>query len=287
MTAQYRKNSYLFYAVALAISLAGCAQQELGPAEICPPSANLQQAMEPLASRNEQAQPIRSNGSMTYTGFVDGKKKPRENLSIKGFRFYPPDRLYLRADSILGEELCVGMNALDFWLRIKTNPPSAYWFGRRDDMAGCNDGLLLRSESLLEAIGMIDVSGNWQLEADIGMDILIKTDHNGKAVKKIYIDRCSVLPKKIEYFGARGEIIFTIEMAAFTTGQDDIVVPAEIDITRFQDEQIGSIVHIKLTNIKLFEPTPAQLDGKLFKRPHEDTVKNVFELNKDCQFIRK
>ena len=285
--AQYGKNSYLFFVVALVISLAGCAQQELGRTEICPPSVNFQEAMESIASRNEQAQPIRSNGSMTYTGFVDGKKKPRENLSIKGLRFYPPDRLYLRADSILGEEMCLGMNALDFWLRIKTAPPSAYWFGRRDDIAGCNDGLLLRPESLLEAIGIIDVSGNWRLEADIGMDVLIKTDPDGRAVKKIYIDCCSDLPKKIEYFGVRGKIIFTIEMAAFTTGRDGIVVPAEIDITSFQDEQIGSIVHIKLTNIKLFEPTPAQLDGKLFKRPREDTVKNVFELDKNCQFIRK
>jgi len=286
MTVQYSKNSYLFYAAVLAVSLAGCAQQRLEPKEICPPATNLQQAIGPLVSRSDHAQPIRSSGSMTYTGFVDGKKKSKENLGIR-LRFYPPDRLYLRADSILGEELCVGTNASDFWLRIKTTPPSAYWFGRLDDMAGCSGNLLLRPENLLEVIGIMDLRGNWQLVEEVGMDVLIRTGPDGRAVKKIYIDCCSDLPKRIEHFGQQGKIVLAVEMAGFTMGKDNIVVPSEIGITSFAGEQVDSVVDIKLTNIKLFKPTPAQLEGKLFKRPSEDSVKNVFELDKNCQFIRK
>ncbi len=187
MAAKYSKNMHLYYAAAFVVTLAGCAQQEIVKKEICPPSKNLHQIMEHLATRSEQAQPIRSNGNMTYTGFVDGKKESKENLDIR-LRFYPPDRLYLRGNSILGEELCLGVNARDFWLRIKTNPPSAYWFGRRNDMAGCGSSLFLGPESLLEAMGVIDVSGNWQLAAETGMYVLVKTDDESRAVKKIYID---------------------------------------------------------------------------------------------------
>jgi hypothetical protein len=195
--------------------------------------------------------------------------------------------LYLRANSILGEEMCIGMNARDFWLRIKTNPPSAYWFGRRDDMAGCGSSLFLGPESLLEAMGIIDVRGNWRLDADDGTDVLVKIDDGGRAVKKIYMDRCTDLPKKIEYLGQQGQIALAIEMAGFTTGKDGIVVPAEISITGFEDEQITSIIDITLKNIKLFKPTGALLEGKLFKLPRADSVKNVFELDKNCQFIQK
>jgi hypothetical protein len=286
MAAKYSKNMHLFYAAAFVVTIAGCAQQEIVKKEICPPSKNLHQIMEHLATRSEQAQPIRTNGNMTYTGFVDGKKESKENLDIR-LRFYPPDRLYLRGNSILGEELCLGVNARDFWLRIKTNPPSAYWFGRRDDMAGCGSSLFLGPESLLEAMGVIDVSGNWQLDAETGMYVLVKTDDGGRAVKKIYIDRCTDLPKRIEYLGQRGETVLAIEMAGFTMGKDGIVVPAEISITGFEDEQITSIIDITLTNIKLFKPTQAQLEGELFKLPRADSVKNVFELDKNCQFVQK
>jgi hypothetical protein len=286
MAAKYSKNMHLFYTAAFVVILAGCAQQEIVKKEICPPSKNLHQIIEHLAVRSEQAKPIRTNGKMTYTGFVDGKKEAKENLDIR-LRFFPPDRLYLRANSILGEELCVGMNERDFWVRIKTNPPSAYWFGRRDDMAGCGSSLFLGPESLLEAVGIIDIMGNWQLEVDDGMDVLVKTGDGGRAVKKIYIDRCTDLPKKIEYLGQQGQIVLAIEMADFTMGKDSIVVPAEISITSFEDEQITSIIDITLTNIKLFTPTGALLEGKLFKLPSEDSVKNVFELDKNCQFVQK
>ena len=119
------------------------------------------------------------------------------------------------------------------------------------------------------------------------MDVLVKKDDNGRAVKKIYIDRCTDLPKRIEYLDQKGHVVLAIEMDAFTAGKDGIVVPAKIGMTNFENEQIGSVIDITLTNIKLWQPTSAKLEGELFKRPADDSVKNVFELDKNCQFIRK
>lgn len=265
----------------------GCAvSQKTEPLPICKGMANVDKVLERLAQRRQDAMPVRAGGKLTWRQYEGKKRTHRENLDVR-LRFYPPDKLYFRGDILGGEIIRLGKNEKAFWLRIKADV-NGYWSGSSDLGWLCDKQLMLISpDNIIEALGTVNVEGEMTLSNDGPFDILTSTGGGeDEFVKKIYISCCDYRVRKIEYLTAGGSLIAAVELDNYSQTSDNVVVPTRIRIAHYNGSDVETELDIKLKNVKSFEMTQKKLD-KLFKEPGPKGMKNVFELNEDCEFIRQ
>ena len=125
---------------------------------------------------------------------------------------------------------------------------------------------------------MVNVSDDATFEKWGGLDVLTFS-RGGNKSKKIYIDRCDYLARRIEYLDEQGNIEAITELDDYQLIENNFV-PAKIGMIEFKQ---STHIELTLSNIKKFEPTGDQITGKLFKRPAAEGFKNVYRLDEDCQ----
>ena len=245
-------------------------------------------AVAAINANRQFVKPIRAGGNCLIEWFDSDGKKHKENPAIQ-LRLVPPDHLYFSGDILGGEAIRFGSNPEEFWFRIKPKEVSSYWWGKRTTARACGAGRHLGPESLLEALGVVDIDRTWTLSSRPGYDILTLKGDDGLPVKRINVDWRDYLIRKIEHFDELGEITVVVNMSKYTDGTGEIpgiVVPTHIIIVYLNMPNGGLITDITLRNLKPFRPTDAQLKGKLFARPDTQGFKNIYQLDRDCQFIK-
>ena len=289
-----KKRSFLFryLATVLLLVLTGCAAMPVREPVIvnasdCLRKANINEAVSAI-SITTVPKSLQAKGKLNYKEKGDDGKTHQENLDVQ-LRFVPSRNLFLQGNSILGEAIRLGSNAEGFYLRFKPKEISRYYRGKWAGAQNCPDQLLLSPEILLEALGQVSIDYSWKFSADEYFDILTKTDAGGRPLKKVYVSPCSYRVRHIEYFGSDGKVILNVGLTDYTkaAATDGISIPSRISIKHFQQSRVTSFIDIKLNGIKPFVPTAAQLKGKLFSPPADDTkgFKHVYELTSNCQFI--
>lgn len=243
------------------------------------------EAVEALNAHRRSIMPLRAGGNCLIEWYDNDGKKHNENPAIT-LVLYPPNRLYFRGDILGGEAIRLGTNAEEFWFRIKPEV-STYWWGNRLEAQRCRMGGYLSPETLLEALGMVQVDTNWIFIGQGGYDTLTMIAADATPVKRIYVDWRDYLIKKIEYFDSLGQVNAVVEMSNYTDGEDGVVVPSSISIVNIGSKSGNVAIDITLRNINLFSPTKAQLEGKLFSKPPFDDFETIYELDSDCKFIRQ
>ena len=241
-----------------------------------------------INANRQFVKPIRAGGNCLIEWFDDDGKKHKENPAIQ-LRLVPPDHLYFSGDILGGEAIRFGTNPEEFWFRIKPKEVSGYWWGKRSTARACGAGRHLGPESLLEALGLVDVDHTWILSSKPGYDILTLKGNAGLPIKRIEIDWRDYLVRKIEHFDEFGEITVVVNMSKYTVGAGEIagiVVPTRIIIAYLNMPNGGLLTDITLRDLKPFRPTEAQMKGKLFTRPDTKGFEDIYELDKDCRFIK-
>lgn len=245
---------------------------------------DIYEAIAALNAHRRNIMPLRAGGNCHIQWYDDDGKPYDENPGII-LRLYPPDRLYFKGDILGGEAIRLGTNAEEFWFRIKPEV-STYWWGKRSDAKRCRMGGYLSPETLLEALGVVQVDTNWIFIGQGGYDTLTLIAADATPVKRIYVDWRDYLIKKIEYFDSSGQVNAVVEMSNYTGGQDGVVVPSRIGIVNIGSKSGNVAIDITLRNIKLYTPTKVQLEG-LFKKPKFGGFETIYELDNDCKFIRQ
>jgi len=245
---------------------------------------SIDEAVAALRLHRNNVMAVRAGGNCLVEWYDRDGKKHQENPTVQ-LRFYPPDRLYFSGDILGSEALRLGCNADEFWFRIKPKEVSGYWWGDRRLAAGCTSGKYISPDTLLEAMGIVEVDKTWQLVGKEGYDILTLYFDKDKPFKRIYVDWRDYLIKKIEYFDSQGQTTMVMQLGDYTTGADSVIVPAHIAILNIDTETGGLIIDMTLRDIKLFMPTKELLGGKLFARPDTEGFENVYVLIENCKFI--
>lgn len=281
------KNSVLLLAIAPVVSLCvlvpGCAALPVAHRPtICPGKRTIAEAIAALQRHRENIRPIRASGKLHLEWYDGEGKAHQENLNIN-LRFYPPDRVYFRGDTLLGEAIRLGTNAEEFWVLMKPKEISRYEWGRRGRAEACFRQQWLNPQNLLEALGMVSFDTGWSLSSEGDFDILTSAGPAGSRLKRIYVDCCDYMTKRIEYFGSDGQIVITLELDGHTRLGDAAGVPTKISITH---HDTNTAVDIVLKNVRLFEPSPKQLVG-LFARPEPKGFERVLKLNDSCEFVEQ
>ena len=286
--------SFIFAALTVGVLLLGGCQpplrEPLGPdIKLLKGKPDIAAAVAAINAHRQFVKPIRAGGNCLIEWFDDDGKKHKENPAIQ-LRLVPPDHLYFSGDILGGEAIRFGTNVAEFWFRIKPKEVSSYWWGKRAIARACGGQGQLGPESLLEALGVVEVDETWTLSSRPGYDILTLTDYAETPIKRIEVDWRDYLVRKIEHFDASGEISVVVNMSEYNDGTGElagIVVPTRIIIAYLNMPNGGLMTDITLRDLKPFRPSEAQMKGKLFKRPPEKGFKNIYELDKDCKFTKQ
>ncbi len=262
----------------------------LGPEiELLKGKPDIAAAVAAINAHRQFVKPIQSGGNCLIEWFDDDGKPQSEKPTIQ-LRLVPPDHLFFKGDIIVGEAIRFGTNAEEFWFRIKPKEVSSYWWGKRATARACGGQGQLGPESLLEALGVVEIDYTWTLSSRPGYDILTLQGDAELPVKRIHVDWRDYLIRKIEHFDESGKTSVVVNMSKYTDGTGElagIVVPTRIIIAYLNMPNGGLLTDIKLRDLKPFHPTEAKMKGKLFALPPTRGFENIYELDQDCQFTQK
>ncbi len=280
------KNSAGLLAIALVVSLcvflSGCAAPTVEKAPRICPDKSIDQVLQVFKMRRQRARPLRAGGNLNILWYDSEEKARRENLTVD-LRFCPPDRIYFRGNTVLGEAVRVGANSDEFWVLMKPDEISTYQWGRCSNIQKCPGRQWLSPGILLEALSAPWADSDWSISREGDSDVLTRTGEKGSPVQKIYFNCSNYLPEKIEYYDSAGQPALVLKLDKYTTVGDSAPLPAKINITHYETNTTADIT---LKNVKLFEPSPKQLKG-LFARPETKGFESVFRLDQNCEFVEQ
>ena len=275
------KHLLVSYFGAVVLIFAGCAPQQRGPMPVCPGKKSAAEALTILRSRAQNMVAFRANGQCLLEYYVEGKKH-KENFPVKLWA-NPPVEVYLQGDIAFDPRgLVLGSNEHEFWLSIKLEEISSYWWGLWSE-GGYNEKLVISPKIMLEAFGIAAVGSNreeerdWLLSKEDGFDVLTQRSDEGQAIKKLYISNCDYLIRKIEYFYTNNEVMVAAELEEYKEVVKGFFVPACIKITKRAGVNRGDSVRITLDSIKKAD-FPEKLRTRLFTRPDPQGFKHVYRV---------
>jgi hypothetical protein len=280
------KNSVLFLAigpvVSLCVLISGCAAPRVEQAPVICADKSVGQLVQVFQRHRENVRPLRAGGNLHLMWYDSEEKEHEENLNID-LRFCPPDRIYFRGNSILGEVVRSGANAEQFWIMMKPKEISTYQWGMRSHVETCHSKQWLNPRNLFEALGMLWVDAGWSVSGGGALQALTRASDRGDVIQKVYFGCSDYLARRIEYYDHEGRAAVVLEMDGYRSVGDAAPVPTRISITHYETNTVADIT---LKNVKLFEPSPKQLVG-LFTRPEPKGFEHVFKLNENCGFVEQ
>lgn len=289
------KNRILLFTMAVGggcLLFWSCAPVEKSD-DICPAEYNVLEAMAVLSGRWQQVQSFYANGQCRWAGLdADGKERD-ENFPIKIWA-EPPKKFCLHGDILFNPRgMIAGANGQEFWLTIMPKELRGYMWGKQTTIRQCTAQLPLpmNPRDVLEALGMIrfeddSTNKNWRLTAVDSYDILINSDDNRNILKKVYVNRCDYLVRKIEYFSTAGDLVVVTELDKYRTVTDEFLVPSVIKIRRLSENGEGDTVKITLKSMKPKEFTDKQ-KRFLFSKPPTERFESILMLSDDCKWVEQ
>lgn len=280
----FRQNLTLLLTVGMALGsgmfISGCqAPQAARTGRICNSKSNITEAKAALAEHRENIKGVRAGGNVLLQYYDAEDKLHKENLGLT-LRYYPPDLLYFRGDVLAQEVLRLGTNADEFWVLFKPKQISSYHWGDMSQAANCPSYYWIDPQNLLDALGIVREYPGGALSDQDGFDVITET-LPGEVQKRLYIDRCDYLVRKIEYLDPYGQIKAVTELDKYVKNGDESFVPSRI---RMLDNDSETTVEVRLQNVRQFDPTARQLDGKLFRRPEPKDFQHIYKLGSQCRF---
>ncbi len=258
--------------------LGGCATQMEKKVRICPGKESVAESLSSLKVQSENAVPLRANGQCFLQYYAEDGKPKKENFPVKLW-VNPPVEIYVQGDIAFDPKgVILGSNEDEFWLAARLKEVSGYWWGRWSE-EGRPEKLMISPRLVLEALGAAAVGDEegWSLSKEGAFDVLTKRE-SGIEVKKIYINTCDYLVRRIEYFGGDdGRAIIVMELDKYEKISENFFVPGAVRIVNRAGGNKGDSVQITLGSIKPMELTDKQR-GRLFVRPEAQGLKHIYKI---------
>jgi hypothetical protein len=279
-----RKRVWFWLAAAVLLVGIGCSPEiKTPPVQTCSSTASAVEIVLDLQAIREAVVPLKSSGNCRIRWIGSDQSIHEENPSID-IRFVPPDRSFLRGNILGGETIRMGSNPDEFWLAAPPKEISSYWWGKREQLLTCKARLWLNPAVLLECCGLYDLEGPWMLIRQPGWDVLTRNDESGKPEKRYFVGACDRRVGRIEYL-EKGQIVLSIQLQDYPADDKTPCVPSTIIIEGIDPDTQASAI-LTLQDPALFQPTEAQLKGKLFARPEPRGYEHVYELSDSCEFLK-
>jgi len=273
---QYNLRLFVSFAAAILI-LTGCAPPIQKPVRVCPGKKSATESLSSLRLRLENTVPLKANGQCLLQYYAEDKKPKKENFPVKLW-VNPPVEIYMQGDVAFDPKgIVLGSNEDEFWLAVRLKEVSGYWWGRWSER-NYPEKLMISPRLVLEALGVTAVGDdeNWSLSNEGAFDILTKQE-GGTKTKKIYINNCDYLVRKIEYFDDEGQATIVTELDKYKELIKDFFVPTFIKIINRIDGNEEDSVQITLSSIQPTNFTDKRRK-RLFIRPEPQGFKHIYKI---------
>jgi hypothetical protein len=272
----YRKCNIRLFAgfTAAILILGGCAQMEK-KVRVCPGKASVTESLSLLRVQSENAVPLKADGQCLLQYYADEGKLKKENFPVKLW-VNPPAEIYMQGDVAFDPKgVILGSNKEEFWLAVRLKEVSGYWCGQWSGESR-PEKLMISPRLVLEALGAAaaDEEG-WSLSNEGAFDVLTKQE-GGAETKKIYINNCDYLVRRIEYFDG-GRVAVVMELDKYNEISKNFFVPSVVKIINRTGGSKGDSVQITFGTVKAMEFTDKQR-GRLFVRPQAQGFKHIYKI---------
>ncbi len=279
----FRISVFLLLLIA---GITGCAPRIQKPGRVCPGAETIVDSLSLLKGRGQNMRAVKASGQCVLEYYAEGKKY-KENFPVKVW-VNPPVEIYMQGEAALDPRgVVVGSNEREFWVSIRPKEVSGYWWGRWAEEK-CPEKLMISPRVVLEAFGVLQVGdgGDVFLQKEDSFDVLTRRNAQGATIKKIYIDRCDYLVRRIEYFDADGQAVVATELDKYKEVCKGFLIPSVIKTIKIADGGKGDSVEIVLGSVKPATFTEKQ-HGLLFSRPEPQGFKHVYKFGENCEMIEQ
>jgi len=272
----YQQDSPRLFAgfAAVILILGGCAAQIQKPVRVCPGKKSAAESLSVLKSRSKNATPLKANGQCLLQYYAEDDKPKKENFPVKLW-VNPPVEIYMQGDVAFDPRgIVLGSNEDEFWLAMKPKEISSYWWGRWPEES-YPEKLMISPRLALEALGVAEVGDieSWSLSNEGAFDVLTEQEGSTKT-RKIYINNCDYLVRRIEYFDDDGRAVIVMELDKYKKALNDFFVPTFIRIINYTDGNEENSARITLGSIKSTNFTDKQR-RRLFARPQPRGFRHI------------
>jgi hypothetical protein len=296
----------LFIAAAEILTLCGCAQMRK-EVRVCPGKKSVAESLSSLRVQSENATPLKADGQCLLQYYNGDRKPKKENFPVKlwvnlapaaGARINPPVEIYMQGDIAFDPKgIVLGSNEDEFWLAVKLKEVSSFWWGQWSER-NYPEKLMISPRLVLEALGVsafadasvsakatpdrtadklaVEDEENWSLSNEGAFDVLTKQE-DGIKTKKIYINNCDYLVRKIEYFDDDGQVAIAVESDKYKEISKNFFVPGVVKIVNYTGSNKGDSVQITLGSVKPTNFTDKQRK-RLFVRPKPQGFKHIYKI---------
>jgi len=264
------------FAAAILI-LGGCAAQMEKRVRVCPGKESVAESLSSLKVQLENAVPLKADGQCLLQYYNEDKKPKKENFPVKLW-VNPPAEIYMQGDIAFDPKgVIIGSNEDEFWLTVRLKEVSGYWWGWWSEK-DYPEKLMISPRLVLEALGIAAVGdeGSWFLSKEGAFDVLTKQE-GGIETKKIYINNCDYLVRKIEYYRYGGRAAIIMELDKYKEISKNFFVPGVVKIVNRANGSNGDSVQITFGTVKAMEFTDRQR-RRLFVRPQEQGFKQIYKI---------
>jgi hypothetical protein len=275
----YQKCDIRLFAgfTAAILILGGCAARIQKPVRVCPGKESIAESLSSLRLQLENAVPLKANGQCLLQYYAEDRKPKKENFPVKLW-VNPPVEIYMQGDVAFDPKgIVLGSNEEEFWLAVRLKEVSGYWWGRWSEESR-PEKLMISPRLVLEALGIAAVGDieNWSLSKEGAFDVLTKQE-GGAKTRKIYINTCDYLVRRVEYFDDDGRATVVTELDKYKELIKGFFVPTFIKIINRTDSNKGDSVQITLSSVKPANFTDKQR-RRLFIRPQAQGFKHVYKI---------
>lgn len=255
----------------------GCAVQIRKPVRVCPGKESAAEALSLLRMQSGNVIPLKADGQCLlryYSG--DGKPK-KENFPVKLW-VSPPSEIYMQGDVAFDPKgIVLGSNKDEFWLAVKLKEVSSFWWGQWSE-GKYPEKLMISPKLVLEALGAVATGDDesWFLSNEKGVDILTK-QQGGTETKKIYVNTCDYLVRKIEYFDGEGRVAVVMELDKYKEISKNFFVPGVVKIVNRAGGNKKDSVQITFGSVRSANFSDKQR-GRLFVRPQPQGFKHIYKI---------
>ena len=276
MNYHYHKLRLFSLFISATLVVSGCAGGVKKTMRICPGKEFASEAITAVSSRSEYIMPLKASGQCRLEYYVEGKKQ-KENFPIKLW-LNPPSEIYLQGDVAFDAKgIVLGSNKKEFWLSMKPKEISGYWWGQWQDTTGL-EKLIISPKTITEAFGIVEIGEqeNWILDNEKGFDVFTKRNRQNIIEKKMYVNCCDYLIRKIDYFNSAGRITISTEIGKYKEIAKNSFVPTAIKIRHLEADSKNNIT-ITLKSVKPAKFTE-KMQKRLFVRPHPKGFEHIYKI---------
>ena len=237
----------------------GCAVQRRS----CPPFATAAEASAVLKEYSAGLKPFKATGSCSLNYTDEKDQRFAQSFPVRIW-FESNKKFCLYGDVLFDPKaVCFAVTGDKFWVYAK--PFNLYIIeknGVKNEDYFSNPAILV---DFLEPLG----EGYSEIVLADSKDngILVCEDNRGYIRKKVFIDRCSRVVKKIEYFDCTEKPVFVVEADEYKKAKEaNFSFPHKLNYKYYDRQKGNNKMQIKLDSIKSWQANPEQVKA-LFTPP--------------------